>query len=365
MTKAFSPPSFDEGENMTKIGAFIVSYTDSGFTNPHELLSSKPPTDQSERFTHMGACYSGLETCRHGDTRCDEENKRFIFSKDGHHECHIGFTDRARISKISLSTKWFTGNQARWIEIELIDSETKKRSIAVKRQTVTPDSEVTFEIPSIEATDCILRLFPDGGVARIEFEGEVAVHSERKNLLDEATISHVSNEHYGSPAKAVAGNRAENHMVGWESSRSGYGEHALFTLGEPSVVKEFIVDTYLYRLNSPLGCYLFGLPEECNLEEAMQARPRWKVTFDDGSHDFPEDFQSYMINREFEKESSKDELYIECEAEEDSPWITLIDFGALKPDTFHRFDIGYEDSLKHLLFVFYPNGGIHGLKAFS
>jgi len=58
------------------------------------------------------------------------------------------------------------------------------------------------------ATECLAECYYDGGISRINLFGKaVDPAPERKNLLEGAAISHVANEHYGKPGRAVTGNQ--------------------------------------------------------------------------------------------------------------------------------------------------------------
>ena len=104
----------------------------------------------------------------------------------------------------------------------------------LKRTALQPDSEHEFVITPTVATEARLELYYEGGLSRVLFFGELAAEQlpERPNLLQSATISHVSNEHYGKPEMAVHGERQVMHMSGWESARTGFGERALFSLAD-------------------------------------------------------------------------------------------------------------------------------------
>lgn len=164
-------------------------------------------------------------------------------------------------------------------------------------------------------------------------------------------------------------------MVGWESARTGFGEQAVFTLAAPARIDVLQVDTYLHRLNAPLTCHLFGLPAEAiaadaagtedALEAALLDAPRWQLHFDDGHRVAPGDFQRYMLDARYLQEPVADpqRFDVQLALPERSPWRPLVPFAALAPDRLHRFPVDDRDTaFAHLLFLFYPNGGIHGLQ---
>lgn len=340
--------------------AFLIGYSDSDFTDPHDVVQPDEAPDCRTLFTHMGARYSGFETRRHRCTTPDSE--AFRYDHDAFHWFRIGLQERSEITSLVVSTKWFTGNQVRAVSVVLIDELTGTTHKVLDRVPLQPDADHTFAVERIAATECLVECYAEGGIARVHLHGVPAPQGlpHRENLLERAVISHVSNDHYGNPAMAVAGNRKERHMVGWESARTGYGERALFRLAEPAVIDELVVDTYLHRLNAPLSCHLFGTVGEPDMAEA----PRWKLVLPNGREIIPDDFQRYMLNYEYLADAgSTFEIRLH---QSGGAWLPLLPFGPLSPDTYHRFrDLQPHPAVSHLLYMHYPNGGIHGLKAFG
>jgi allantoicase len=351
------------------IPAFLISYTDSSFTNPHEVLRADEPEYRKGTFTHMGARFWGFESKRHKATTIDVVNRRFVFNHDAHDTLVIGFAAPAQLSVITVSTRWFTGNQVPCISVDLFDGQ--QWTTVLERVSLAPDQDHRFDIDLTYAVECQVRCYHEGGISRINFFGEPQQQQPaRVNLLEKAQISHVSNDHYGKPLDAVMGNRGVDHMFGWESARTGFGEQALFTLAEPQAIGEINVDTYLHRLNPPLSCHAFGLTFDPALDLAacVAQRPRWSLCFDDGTLVIPEDFQQYMLSAQFLQEpvSNTRQFSIALHLPDNCPWQPLLAFGELFADTLHRFtEIESAAPVSHILYMHYPNGGIHGLKAFA
>jgi len=157
------------------------------------------------------------------------------------------------------------------------------------------------------------------------------------------------------------------HMVGWESARTGYGEQAIFHFEQPTPITEIVVDTYLHRFNSPLTCHVFGLLVEDgkDVESYLPSIPKWMLKFEDGHQVIPENFQQYMLDQSYLKEKTRvpSSFEIALFNQSDSPWVAVLPHENLERDTFHRFT-SLEDNgpFSHLLYLHYPNGGVHGLK---
>lgn len=352
--------------------AFLIEYSDSSFTNPHEVVLPDDPKDCRGQFTHMGAKYWGCESKRHKATQTRADEEAFAYDHDAHNWMLIGLKQRTEIDTVTVSTKWYTGNQVRAVSIIVKDALTGKETRVLERQPLNPDSEHSFSFPPVTGTECLVECYYEGGISRVNFFGEPAKDQmpAQPNLLEGTKISHVSNIHYGQPDKAVAGVRKEMHMIGWESARTGFGERALFHLKKPTIVNEVIVDTYLHRLNPPLGCQIFALNEpdadDAKIEELMKQAPRWKLVFSDGKEVIPENFQQYMLNQEYLKEQgikNPRQFKIKLHMAPNSAWKKLLPFAALSPDTYHRFNkLENAGAVTHILYMHYPNGGIHGLK---
>lgn len=353
--------------------AFVIGYSDSSFTNPHEAALRVEPQECTGNFTHMGAKYWGFETARHRATRVDTDNQRFMFDDESFHWLQLGLKASSRVNKISISTRWFTGNQVQEVAVDLKSDGDWQQVIA--RTPLAPDQDHDFDIASFDtATQCRIRCYHEGGISRVSLFGEQQGGQEsRQNLLDTAAVSHISNEHYGRPSDAVAGKRDIDYMFGWESARTGFGEYALFHLRTPATVREIIVDTYLHRLNPPLACHVFGLNvQETGAAEAIDAawsvRPNFKLTFADGTVVIPEDFKSYMATKAYRDEPVSEPSRFSVSLHNPSPerWQPLISFGELHADTWHSFtDIETAQPVTHILYMHYPNGGIHGLRVYG
>ncbi|MFT5561743.1 MAG: allantoicase [Candidatus Azotimanducaceae bacterium] len=351
------------------LAAFLINYTDSSFTNPHEVVLPDEPQECTGNFTHMGAKYWGFESERHCAISTRAGNRGFHFDHDAFNSLVIGLTQRSLVREIRISTKWFTGNQVPCVAVDLIDGDNEV--VVLERVTLEPDQEHIFTISETWATRCRVRCFHEGGIARVNLFGDPgAALYNKPNLLEFAEVSHISNVHYGSPQMAVRGQRIENHMVGWESARSGFGEQAIFQLRRPTQVQSLIVDTYLHRLNPPLSCHLFGLPaeEEMTLDDAISKQPHWQITFDDGTTVTPPDIQAYMRDQAFLNEAvlNPRQFNIDLALVDDSPWVPLIRFAPLLADAWHELNkIESNQPVQHLLYMHFPNGGVHGLKLFG
>jgi allantoicase len=356
---------------MTRIPAFLKSYSDSSFTNPHQVALPETPPDCTGDFTHMGAKYWGFETKRHIATTINATKDGFNFNADGHHWLHLGLAFRSKITSLSVSTKWFTGNQVPVISVLLTDKLNGTTATVITKERLAPDAEHQFDIDPTWATDCKVLCYHEGGISQVNLFGDQgAPLYQQENILEHAEISHISNEHYGRPADVVIGKREQDYMFGWESARTGFGEHALFKLQQKTNIATIIVDTYLHRLNPPLSCHVFG----ADLSDADLASlstlpasslPQWKIVFPDQKEIVPDDFRDYMGKQSY-LELGYSEFEIKLHLPDPDVWKTLISFGQLYPDTWHEYnDMATKGAMNAIYYMHFPHGGIHGLKIYS
>jgi len=346
----------------------LSSYTDSSFTNPHQVVLPDEPLDFSGRFTHMGAQYWGVETDRHQAFVTDEAEACFFFDPDSHHELFIELTAPSLVREIRISTRWYIGNHVPNVTVELV-LPNKTTTTVLNRVALKADEEHVFSLEETHAIGCYVRCYHEGGIARINLFGEpVGYPDDRPNLLAGATISHVSDEQYGRPAQAVGGSRKEDHMIGWESARMGFGDQAVFHLATAATLDELVVDTYLHRLNPPLSCHLFGLPATlaADFDRQVTNLPRWALIGSDGTRVVPDDFHDYMTRQVYREELDErfTPLQIRLLTQDTCSWVPLLPFGRLYPDRLHRFtDLLAHEPVSHLLYLHFPSGGVHGLRA--
>ena len=360
--------------------AILIAYSESDFTNPHEAVLATAPKDCRKDFTHMGKKYWGFESRRHTATTVAPAGDMLEYDHNAHGWMLVGLKKRAVIDTLTISTKWYTGNQVRAVSVFLVDDFTGTQVQALNREPLKPDAGHVFKVKPAIATECYVEIYYEGGLSQINLFGEETEEQlpARRNLLEGAKITHVSNIHYGVPDRAVAGDRQQMHMFGWESARTGCGEQALFHLKRPAEIDEVIVDTYLHRLNAPLTAHVFALDARSagsagskggNIDKLMKLAPKWSAIFDGNKVVVPDNFSDYMMNQKYLKEKGVEDcerFHIRLHVPKGCPWKPVLPFAALAPDTFHRFrELEHAGDVTHVLYMHYDNGGIHGLKMFG
>ena len=74
-----------------------------------------------------------------------------------------------------------------------------------------------------------------------------------------------------------------------------------------------------------------------------------------------EDLSAFMSNELAKSRSDQRDIQVRM-GRDTSPWTPITGLIGLSPDTYHEETTVAGFTTKALLFVFFPNGGIHGLK---
>ena len=148
------------------------------------------------------------------------------------------------------------------------------------RTPLEGNAENRFEIEAAERlTHVRLRIYPDGGVARLRVWGRVLPDWERLSKTQEAidlvAVQHggrpvaCSNEFYGGTLNLIRPDRSKTMADGWETGRRRGPGHdwVILQLGRPGVVESVEVDTAFFKGNFPDSCSLEGCETED--EEAL------------------------------------------------------------------------------------------------
>lgn len=359
--------------------AYLADYSESNFTNPHDVVRADEAVSHLGRFTPMGAQYDGFETSRGKAWRF--ENGLWMYNHGAHHHLDIGLYERAAIDRVDVSTKWFTGNNVEEVAVYLRDrfNPAAEDVCVIERTKLQPDAMNSFVLDTpVPATACFVKAYSEGGISRVQLYGEASAQQpfSPANLLERATILALSNDHYGGPDRTFTGKREQDFMFGWESARTGRGEFVLCALDEASTIDGVVVDTYLHRQNATPQAAVYGLSASFNAghdaEDLLADAPRYRMSFADGSSVIPHDLTQFMRSNEFAERlraSGAQQVHIESVRPAGSRWKTILPPSSIKADCFNAFGSermeGTGEAYSHLLVQHGPNGGIHGLKAFG
>ncbi len=161
---------------------------------------------------------------------------------------------------------------------------------ALPRSTLQGNFRNLFAIVCPYAfTHVRLRIFPDGGVARLRLHGDVVPDWPRrghaKGEIDLAAAEHggdvliASDMFFGERRNLVMPGRAKNMSDGWETRRRrGPGsDWAIVRLGATGTISRLEIDTNHFKGNFPDLCQIEACLDPGATTDALVASPKWKT----------------------------------------------------------------------------------------
>lgn len=251
-----------------RLGGRVLEANDDFFAPKENLLKESKPLFLDGKYTARGKWMDGWETRRR--------------RTPGHDWCIVRLGLPGRIHGILVDTSFFTGNYPDRFSLEGCDlgqRQPYKNEKARLHSAETPWKQILPETPlkgnsqnlfSIENaarfTHLRLRIYPDGGIARLRVHGEAV--PDLKQLphgeMDLAAIENggvplaSSDQHYGLPRNLLMPYRAKNMGDGWETKRRRGPGHdwVILKLGIPGTIHRIEVDTAHFKGNFPDSCSL-------------------------------------------------------------------------------------------------------------
>src|SRR5439155_7470587 len=208
---------------------------------------------------------------------------------------------------------------------------------ALPRTPLTGDAHNIVAISeAAKASHLRLRIFPDGGVARLRVYGDVVpdwTALARRGDVDLAAVEHggfvvaCSDMFFGSRHNLIMPGEARTMADGWETKRRRGPGHdwTVVRLGTKGVVRRIEVDTRHFKGNAPGACSL----DACSADSDREAL--------EGSND----------TRAF--------------------WRELLPRTPLEPHARHTFEdeVPAIGDVTHVRFNIYPDGGVGRLRLFG
>ena len=315
----------DEGINLAsaRLGAKAVACSDEFFAAASRLIDDAEPVYYPDRFDDHGHWMDGWETRRR--------------RSGGFDWCVVRLAAPGRLLGFELDTRHFTGNHPPGAALDGATGE----------ECPEPDSERWIPVSAYSSLDedsrltveCIhrhqvyrwvrLRIFPDGGLARLRVIGRPAVECpssqrlELSALLNGGRVVAVSDAHYGDPEVVLRPDRGINMGDGWETARRRVpgNEWMIIALGMPGTVDEIEIDTAHFKGNYPdkvsvQGALASGMPEDALAAQAMF-------------------------------------------------WPELLAAQPIEADRIHRFSIAGDAPVTHIRVNCHPDGGVSRIRAFG
>jgi allantoicase len=255
-----------------RLGGRVLDANDAFFAPKENLLQESNPIFIEGKYTARGKWMDGWETRRR--------------RTPGYDWCVIRLGLPGIIRGIVVDTSFFTGNYPERFSLEGCElgdrhpyagEKSRLRSekttwIQIFGETsLKGDSRNLFAVESgARFTHLRLKIYPDGGVARLRVHGEALPGAE---LLSHTEINLVavenggsvlvsSDQFYGAPRNLLMPDRAKNMGDGWETKRRRGPGHdwVILKLGVPGTIHRVEVDTAHFKGNYPDSCALRRSP---------------------------------------------------------------------------------------------------------
>ena len=247
-----------------RLGAAVVSANDEFFAPKENLIKAAAPVWREGEYTDRGKWMDGWETRRRREP--------------GHDWCLVRLGAPGILRGADVDTSFFTGNYPEACAIDVCDLPRLVAADAaavswrevLARTPLKGDSHNLFAISDApKATHVRLRIFPDGGVARLRVYGEVVADWARLRVrgdVDLAAAAHgglvvaCSDMFYGSRHNLIMPGDATHMGDGWETKRRRGPGHdwTIIRLGAAGSIRRVEVDTRHFKGNAPGACSLEG-----------------------------------------------------------------------------------------------------------
>lgn len=320
-----------------RFGGAVIHANDEFFAAKENLIRREPPAWREGEYTDRGKWMDGWETRRRRDLAAA--------GSDAHDWCIVRLGARGIVRGVDVETTFFRGNYPESCGIDVCDMtglptprdlEGAPWRELLGRTTLQGDAHNLIPIDAAApATHVRLRIYPDGGVARLRVHGEVVANWGRlrqRGEVDLAAAEHggvvvgCSDMFYGSRHNLIMPGDAANMGDGWETKRRRGPGHdwTILRLGARGTIRRAEIDTRHFKGNAPGECSLDGC-----------------VAGDDA----------------VVQNASSDDAEL---------WREMLPRTALQPHMRHVFDqLRLKESVTHVRFNIYPDGGVGRLRLFG
>ena len=249
-----------------KVGGAVLVANDEFFAPKENLLKASAPIFIEGKYTDLGKWMDGWETRRR--------------RTPGFDWCIIRLGLPGIIRGVVVDTSFFRGNYPEHFSLEScaleglpaaeeLQSEAINWSPLLPQLSLVGDTQNAFVVEGEQrATHLRLKIYPDGGVARLRVFGEVLPDWERlKRIGGDIDLAAVENGgrvvscsdmFFGHRHNLIMPGRAANMSDGWETKRRRGPGHdwVIIKLGAVGQVRRVEVDTAWFKGNFPESCTL-------------------------------------------------------------------------------------------------------------
>lgn len=300
------------------VGGRVLAASDDFFAEKENLIKPGRGVFLPEKYTDRGKWMDGWESRRR--------------RSPGHDWCVVHLGIPGVIRGIDIDTNHFLGNHPPYAALDGAAAEGEEAGELdwveiVPQVPLQAGSQNLFASLSGERwTHVRLRIYPDGGVARLKIYGEPRPLLSPGEVIDLAALAlggrpvACSDMFFGRLENLIAPGRPINMGGGWETRRRrgpGY-DWAVVQLAVPGMLRAIEVDTCHFKGN---------YPDRASLEACLAGRP------------------------------------LSLLDQDQAPWIEVLPSRKLEADTNHRFeDLRASGPFDHVRLRIDPDGGVARLR---
>jgi allantoicase len=251
-----------------KVGGVALATSDDFFAPKENLLKTAPAIFIADKFTEFGKWMDGWESRR----------KRNLVP-ESHDWCIVRLGLPGVIHGVNVDTSFFVGNYPEYCALDGLVAEAGATAEALGKgpwTEIVPKARLTggvsnlFAVSSRERfTHVRLRIFPDGGVARLRVHGEVrpdftklkgAASIDLAALENGGVVVACNDNFFGPKDNLIMPGRAKTMGEGWETRRKRGPGHdwIIVNLGRTGRVTKLEIDTNHFKGNFPESCSVEG-----------------------------------------------------------------------------------------------------------
>jgi allantoicase len=268
-----------------RLGGAVIAANDEFFAPKEALLKAGEPEWREEAYTERGKWMDGWETRRRREP--------------GHDWAIIRLGIPGIVRGVVVDTRWFRGNYPEQCSIEACEVRGVPSPEALETADWTeilPVSQLGGNAPNPFAIDSgrrwthlRLRIYPDGGVARLRVHGEAVPELTQFVLgggeIDLAALENggwvmvCSDMFFGHRQNLVLPGRSTHMGDGWETRRRRGPGHdwTIVRLAAPGVIHRIELDTDHFKGNAPGRCRVEAVHAPGADADALVASTEWRT----------------------------------------------------------------------------------------
>ena len=266
-----------------RLGGAAVEANDEFFAAKSNLVKAAPAVWREGAYTDRGKWMDGWETRLRRDV-----------TNETHDWCIVRLGVRGIVRGVDVDTAFFKGNFPESCAIDAGDGSVWREILT--RTVLAGDTHNLFVVENASAaTHLRLRIYPDGGVARLRVYGEAIADWDRLRLrgdVDLAAAEHgglvvaCSDMFFGSRHNLIMPGDATHMGDGWETKRRRGPGHdwTIVKLARPGTIRRIEVDTRHFKGNAPSACSLDASTDGATWRELvprLPLQPHARHTFED------------------------------------------------------------------------------------